>query len=98
MWDAAKASQIWDVEDFRSRNRGGYGVIVIFDRVRDAPIAHVPACRHVTEDRVALKMIEMDGKNGRYWWFERFGDAQRELGARRCAHCGLAAQPDRRFG
>ena len=52
------------------------------------PIAHVPACRHVTEGQFALKMIEMDGKNGRYWWFEQFADAQRELGARRCAHCG----------
>jgi hypothetical protein len=63
-------------------------VIVIFDRVRDAPIAHVSACRHVTEDGFVLKMIEMDGKYGRYWWFERFPDAQRELSARRCAHCG----------
>jgi hypothetical protein len=88
MWDAAKANQIWDVDDFRRRKLGGHGVIVIFDRVRDAPIAHVPACRYVTENRFALKMIEMDGKNGRYWWFERFADAQRELGARRCAHCG----------
>jgi len=88
MSDAAGANQIWDVDDFRRRKPGGYGAIVIFDRVRDAPIAHVPACRHVTEDRFVLKMIEIEGKYGRYWWFERFPDAQRELGARRCAHCG----------
>jgi hypothetical protein len=88
MLDAAKANQLWDVDDFRQRKHDGHGVIVIFDRVRDAPIAHVPACRHVTEDRFAVKMIEMDGKNGRYWWFERFSDAQRDLGARRGVHCG----------
>jgi hypothetical protein len=50
-------------------------VIVIFDRVRDAPIAHVPVCRHVTEDGFALKMIEMGARTAATWWFERFPDA-----------------------
>lgn len=88
MWDVQRSRQIWDVEEFRERKLGDAGVIVIFDRVRDAPIAHVPGCRFVTEERFEQKMIEMDGKNGRYWWFERFGDAEAQLGARRCAHCG----------
>ena len=88
MWDAEKPHQIWDIEEFRERKFRSDGVIVIFDRVRDAPIAHVPACRHVTEVRFREKMIEMDGKNGRYWWFDRFSTAQARLGARRCSHCG----------
>jgi hypothetical protein len=88
MWDAAKTDQMWDVGEFRRRKARSLGVIVIFDRVRDAPIAHVPPCRHVTEEGFVQKMVEMEGKNGRYWWFERFADAERALGARRCAHCG----------
>jgi hypothetical protein len=88
MWDAEKPRQIWDLDEFRKRRQGGSGVIVIFDRVRDAPIAHVPACRYVTAGAFRQKMLDMNGKNGRYWWFERFSDAERTLGARRCAHCG----------
>lgn len=88
MWETEKARQLWDIEEFRRRKRGDTGVIVIFDGVRDAPIAHVPSCRYVTEDGFEQKMLEMGGKNGRYWWFERLGDAERALGARRCMHCG----------
>jgi len=88
VWEAEKPRQIWDVAEFRERQRGGAGVIVIFDRVRDAPIAHVPECQYVPERYFEQKMIEMGGKNGRYWWFERFADAERTLGARRCPHCG----------
>lgn len=88
MWDAESLDQIWDADEFRERKHGATGVIVIFDRVRDAPVAHMPACRDVTEERFRQKMLEMDGKNGRYWWFERFSDAEARLGASRCAHCG----------
>lgn len=88
MWDAEKPRQIWDADEFRERKHGATGVLVIFDRVRDAPIAHVPACRYVTEERFRQKMLEMDGKNGRYWWFERLSEAEARLGARRCGHCG----------
>jgi hypothetical protein len=80
--------QIWDASEFLWRKHGGTGVIVIFDRVRDAPIAHEPSCAHVTEERFRQKIVEMDGKNGRYWWFEKFSDAERLIAARRCGHCG----------
>ena len=88
MWDAERPRQLWDLGDYRRRVADGTGVIVIFDRARDAPIAHVPMCRYVSEDGFCQKMIEMNGKNGRYWWFERVSDAEARLGARRCAHCG----------
>jgi hypothetical protein len=88
VWDLAKQSQLWTIEEFRERHSGRSGVIVIYDRVRDAPIAHIPQCRFVTESSFEQKMLEMSGKNGRYWWFGRFDEAQSAVGARRCAHCG----------
>lgn len=84
MWEEERPEADLDSEEFRRRKRGDTGVIVIFDRVRDAPIAHVPACHFVTEERFEQKMIEMAGKNGRYWWLERYADGERTLAARRC--------------
>lgn len=88
MWEAEQPRQIWELEEFRRRQQAGSGVLVIWDRVRDAPVAHQPQCVHLTEGRFVEKMLEMGGKNGRYWWFDRFADAERSLGARRCGHCG----------
>jgi hypothetical protein len=86
MWDAARANQIWMSMSSACASTVARGVIVIFDRVRDAPTAHVPSCARVQEAWFVQKMVEMEGKNGRSWWFERFSVA--ELGARRCTHCG----------
>jgi hypothetical protein len=88
IWDLAKEQQLWTLDEFRDRHRGGSGVIVIFDRVRDAPIAHSPDCHFVKEFSFEQKMLDMGGKNGRYWWFGRFDEAKSALGARRCSHCG----------
>lgn len=82
-----KSSQILTIRDFQRRKRGG-GVIVIYDRIRPEPVAHKPNCFHVTAERFAEKVLEKGGKNGRYWWFDRFEEAEEKLGARRCLHCG----------
>ena len=70
MWERRRRTRL-GMSTISGAASTGRGVIVIFDRVRDAPIAHVPECRHVTEDGIALRMIEMEGKAGRCWWLQR---------------------------
>lgn len=80
--------EITDLDAFRESLRRGEGVVVIADPGRPEPIAHVTACRWLTEENFATKVLEFGNRNGRYLWFATFPDAQRELGARRCGHCG----------
>jgi hypothetical protein len=78
--------ELTTVEAFRERQRAPFGVIVIWDRVRDAPIAHHRECPFVSEDSFTEKVIDGAGKNGRYWWAKNSRIAAEQLGARRCGH------------
>jgi hypothetical protein len=82
------AVEITDLDAFRDRLRSGDGVVVIADPGRPEPIAHVTTCRWLTEENFATKVLEFGNRNGRYIWFATLADAQRQLGARRCGHCG----------
>lgn len=92
----APEHQLWTAKEFRRRQRSRAGVIVIYDRVRPDPVAHVPDCFHVTIDRFHEKIVEMGGKNGRYWWFAKYADAAEALDARRCRHCDPKIRAARR--
>src|SRR3712207_9265684 len=63
-----------------------FGCIVIWDRVRDAPIAHHPSCPFVSRDHFEEKVVTGGGHNGRYWWAKNSRIAADELEARRCKH------------
>lgn len=86
--DEPNVEELLSVEDFRRRTKGRFGVIVIDDKARGGPIAHDRECPFVTEDNFVEKVIEMGGRQGRYYWAKNSGIAIAQLGARRCRHPG----------
>lgn len=62
------------------------GAIVITDHANGDKV-HRPSCVHVNEARLSQKVVENQNRNGRYYHYLRIEDAERELGARRCAKC-----------
>ena len=80
--------ELTDLEMFNRWRGAPHGCIVIWDRVRDAPIAHHPDCAFVSVDHFTEKVIRGGGHNGRYWWAKNSRIAGDQLGARRCKHPG----------
>src|SRR4051812_11269535 len=80
--------QLLTVAQFCARTRGRFGVIVIDDKARDQPIAHDRECPFITEDSFVEKVLEMGGRQGRYFWAKNSRVAAEQLGARRCRHPG----------
>jgi hypothetical protein len=69
--------QLTTLAGFRSRKGGPFGVIVIYDVARDAPIAHDRECPFITEDAFVEKVLDGGGHNGRYWVGEEQPDRSR---------------------
>jgi hypothetical protein len=74
--------QLLTAAQFRARTRGRFGVIVIDDKARDQPIAHDRECSFITEDSFVEKVLEMGGRQGRYFWAKNSRVAAEQLGAR----------------
>ncbi|MCU1530373.1 MAG: hypothetical protein JWP75_4136 [Frondihabitans sp.] len=89
-WQAGLDFEVRSVEAFRDVRQRGQGVIVIADVARDEPIAHKPSCWTLTDDHFVKKVVEMGGKNGRYYHFPHLALAQSTIGARPCRHCAPA--------
>ena len=89
-WQAGKDFEIWTLEAFR-RARDTGDVIVVADVARDTPIAHFPTCTTLSDDRFRQKIIDMGGKNGRYYQFGSLTHAREVIGARACQRCAPTA-------
>ena len=80
--------QLLTVAQFRARMQGRFGVIVIDDKTRDQPIAHDRGCPFISEESFVEKVLDMGGRQGRYFWAKNSRIAAERLGARRCRHPG----------
>jgi hypothetical protein len=78
--------QLKTLEEFRAVAGQSVGVIVVTDKATGNH-THRPTCDTISEATFTMKVLENGGKNGRYYFFLRAEDAQRELGASVCAHC-----------
>jgi hypothetical protein len=79
--------EIRTVEEFEAMRALGRGVLVITDTPTDKVTAHRPGCRSVRPQDFAAKVIDNQNHNGRYYYFLRRDDAERDLDAVMCRVC-----------
>ena len=81
-----EAYLIETLSEFRLLQGQPTGVIVITDNGSDAK-AHRTNCQCLSEKNFKKKVVAGERKGGRYYFFVRFDDAERELNARWCKSC-----------
>jgi hypothetical protein len=79
---------ILTVEQFRARQNGRFGVIVIEDHANASRSSITVQCHFGDEDSFTGKIIDNAGRNGRYWWAKNSRIAREQLNARPCQHQG----------
>jgi hypothetical protein len=84
---ACVSHELRTFEEFESVRRQKVGVIVVTDTPTGTTKAHKPDCSTISVETFSAKALPNGGKNGRYYYFLRLWDAQRELGAEVCRTC-----------
>jgi hypothetical protein len=73
--------------EFEGLTSATTGFIVNVDEPTHTTKAHRPACETISVDLFETKVIKNESRNGRYFFFLRLEDAERNLGAVPCGRC-----------
>lgn len=83
---AVEAHEITTLEEYRALAGQSLGTLVVTDTASGTK-AHRPLCRTISETTFTEKVLTNRAKNGRYYFFLRLEDAERQLHAHPCRVC-----------